>query len=116
AALQGCDQDWWLEGHVQIPGRDAQAGSALLVLLHHRRLPRLARPGPRIRHRAHHRPQVEHPRHPVRQARRCCPSARRRKVRPPGPPRLRRHPQRPLAVAVQDPVAQARQAQRDAPH
>ena len=49
STVQGLKQSWWLERHVQVPRYYAQTRTALLVLLHHRRVPCFARSCPRFR-------------------------------------------------------------------
>jgi len=49
---------------LQISGCDIEAGTAVLVLLHHRRLPCLSRSCERLYHRTHHWSETQRPRHP----------------------------------------------------
>jgi len=97
---------------LQVPGRHVEAGPAVLVLLHHRRLPRLARPSQRPYHRAHYRTQTQYPRHPWKDKILLPTSFLAFLLKPARTPRQHRlhrvNTKRPLALALQNPVAEAR--------
>jgi hypothetical protein len=74
--------------------------------VHHRRLPRLSRPSPRIHYRTNHRPQTQHPRHSFRKVLISTLSPSTILKVPPSlqqqtlPPHQRTHPQRPLPLPL----------------
>jgi hypothetical protein len=88
--------------------------------VHHRRLPRLPRPSPRIHHRTNHRPQTQHPRHTL-----CkvfstfCPSTifaiPRSLKQQTLPPHQRTHSQRPLTIPLKNRKSTSQSSTRD-PH
>jgi len=110
---------WRMDGYLQVPTGLVDTGPAVLVLLHHGRLPRNPRPSHGVCRRANDAAQAQHPGHPRQHQQQLLQQqlqAGQHQQQARLTPHVRRRGQRPRPLALANQVPQAPQTRPDLAH